>query len=101
MTRDGLVEQRPLGRIEITPAALSGLVRRAAESVTGVQVRRSRRSVGIESVPDLHVTVAIDAGTEAPLPVTGEGVQAAVAIAVEATTGRRPVVDVTIEAVRA
>ena len=50
---------------------------------------------------ELRVAVAIEAETTGRLPATGESVQAAVAAALEATTGRRPVVDVTIEAVHA
>lgn len=99
MTRDGIVVDGALGRIVITPLALSGLVRQAAESVAGVRVRRPKRAVEIEADAGLRVAVAIEAGTDGPLPATGQSVQSAVASALEVTTGHRPVVDVTIEAV--
>ena len=45
---DGLTIPSDVGTISVTPAALSALVVRAAESVEGVRVRRPKRGVEIE-----------------------------------------------------
>jgi len=45
---DGLTIPSDGGTISVTPAALSSLVVRAAESVDGVRVRRPKRGVEIE-----------------------------------------------------
>ena len=45
---DGLTIPSDDGTITVTPAALSAVVARAAESVDGVRVRRPKRGVEIE-----------------------------------------------------
>ena len=47
---DGLTIPSDEGMISVTPAALSAVVVRAAESVDGVRVRRPKRDVEVEIV---------------------------------------------------
>jgi len=47
---DGLTIPSDEGTISVTPAALSAVVVRAAESVDGVRVRRPKRDVEVEIV---------------------------------------------------
>lgn len=88
MSRDDVVVESRLGRIELTGAALASLVVRAAESVPGVQVRRPRRGLDID-VEGQRATVGIALGgpLRGALPEVGEQVQRAIADAVRASAG--------------
>ncbi len=79
MSRDDLVVEGPLGRVELTSTALASLVVRAAESVPGVRVRRPRRGLAI-AVDGSRATVQLDVvgPLEGVLPDVGEQVQRSV-----------------------
>lgn len=79
MSRDDLVFEGPLGRVELTSTALASLVVRAAESVPGVRVRRPRRGLAI-AVDGSRATVELDVvgPLEEVLPDVGEQVQRSV-----------------------
>ena len=98
MSRDHLVVDEPLGRVELTGPALASLVVRAAESVPGVRIRRPRRglTVAIDG-SSAHVTVAMTGPLDGTLTEVGESAQHAVADAVRVMTGLTVTVDVTFE----
>jgi uncharacterized alkaline shock family protein YloU len=97
MSHDGLAVVGPLGRVELTGAALASLVVRAAEAVDGVHVRSRRRLNVVVDPGAVRVEVGVKAAPGAQLPRVGESVQHAVARAVTATTGLPTQVDVTFE----
>jgi uncharacterized alkaline shock family protein YloU len=98
VSQEGLVVEGPVGRIELTGAALESLTIRSAESVAGVRVRRPRRRVKLTvDGKAVHVELVVDAGLGAVLPVLGEAVQRSVAASVGASTGLPATVDVLFE----
>ena len=98
MTQQGLVVDGPLGRIELTAAALASLVARAAEAVSGVHVRRPRRRLRVTvEARSVRIDLEVEAALGDALPDVGEAVQRSVARAVEASTGLPASVDVTFE----
>jgi uncharacterized alkaline shock family protein YloU len=98
MSHQGLVLDGPLGRIELTGAALSSLTARSAEAIADVHVRRPRRRlrITVES-SSVHIELGVDTVLGRSLPDIGEAVQRSVARAVEASTGLPTSVDVTFE----
>ena len=98
MSHQGLVLDAPLGRIELTGAALSSLAARSAESVADVHVRRPRRRLRITVEPtSVHIDLGVEIVLGSSLPDVGEAVQRAVSHAIEASTGLPTSVDVTFE----
>ncbi len=98
MSRDDVVIAGPLGRVEVTSAAVAGLVVRAAESVRGVRVRRPRRGLGVELVgKDAHVQIGVVGPLDGVLPDVGEQVQRAVADAMRQSLGLDAAVDLAFE----
>ena len=98
MSRDHLVVEGALGRIELTTAALASLVLRAAESVPGVRVRRPRRRLDVTiDGSTAHVEVGVTGPLEGVLPGVGESVQRAIATAVGGATALAVTVDVVFE----
>jgi uncharacterized alkaline shock family protein YloU len=99
MSQQGVVAVGPLGRVELTGAALASLVARSAEAVDGVRLRSRRRldvAVGASAV---HVAIGVEAAVGAQLGDIGESVQRSVARAVTATTGLPTRVDITFEVI--
>lgn len=98
MSRDDVVVEGQLGRIELTSAALASLVVRAAESVPGVRARRPRRGLTI-GVEGSHASVEIEVvgPLDGVLPDVGEQVQRAIADAVHASAGLDVAVSVVFE----
>ncbi len=98
MSHQALVLDGPLGRIELTGAALASLAARSAEAIVDVHVRRPRRRlrVTVESAA-VHVELGIESVLGSALPDVGEAVQRSVARAIEASTGLPTSVDVTFE----
>jgi uncharacterized alkaline shock family protein YloU len=98
MSHQGLVLDGPLGRIELTGAALSSLAARSAEAIADVHVRRPRRRlrITVES-SSVHIELGIETVLGTVLPDVGDAVQRSVARAVEASTGLATTVDVTFE----
>jgi uncharacterized alkaline shock family protein YloU len=98
MSHQGLVRDGPLGRIELTGAALSSLAARSAEAIADVHVRRPRKRlrITVES-SSVHIELGIDTVLGNALPDVGAAVQRSVARAVEASTGLATTVDVTFE----
>jgi len=98
MSRDDVVVETPLGRIELTSAALASLVVRSAESVPGVRVRRPKRGLDV-SVDGSAATVEL--GVVGPLdgvlPEVGERVQRAIADALRATASLESSVTIAFE----
>ena len=88
MSRDGLVVDGPLGRIELPGATLAGLVATAAEQVDGARVRRPRRGLEV-AVADGRATIELELAVRlgAVVPEVARAVQEQVAGAVSATTG--------------
>ena len=99
MIQQPFVVDGPLGRVELTGAALASLVARSAEAVERVRVRRSRRrpSITVES-NGIHVEIGVEAWPGAMLPEVGESIQRSIASAVTDSTGLPTRVDVTFEA---
>ena len=98
MSQEGLVVEGPVGRIELTGAALESLAIRSAEAIAGVHVRRPRRRVKLTvDGTAVHVDLVVDAGLGAVLPVLGEAVPRSVAASVGASTGLPATVDVLFE----
>ena len=80
------------GTITVSGAALDRLVRRAAEEVDGVTVRRRGTSVARE-----RVSVALTVRHGVVLPVAAAAVQRRVADVLRAACELDPAVDVTVE----
>ncbi len=89
---DPLVVAEPEGTITIAGAVLNQIVRRAAEDVDGVRVRR--RGVAVK---DSRVTVDLAVRYGEVLPAVGEHVQERIAEALRAMCGVAAGVDVSIE----
>ena len=87
------------GRIEISDDAVEQLVRRAAEAVAGVRVRRARRGLTVAFVDGrARVSLEVAASYGAALPEVARDVQARVADVLTGMCGVRvDAVDVTIE----
>ena len=99
MTQQGLVVTGPLGRVELTGAALASLVARSTEAVDGVRLR-SRRRVNVRVDPaGVRVELGIETAAGSLMTDVGAAVQRSVARAVTATTGLTTRVDVTFEEV--
>ena len=89
------------GTITVTPAALAGLIARAAETVEGAQVRRGRRRLDVDVADGgARVRLELTARYGTVLPELAREVQERVAEAL-ATMCRVEVeaVDVSVEAV--
>jgi uncharacterized alkaline shock family protein YloU len=99
MSHEGLVVAGPLGRIEITGAALASLVARSAEAVDGVRLRSRRRLSIIAGASAVRIEIGVEAAVGAQLGDVGESVQHSVARVVTATTGLPTQVDVTFEVI--
>jgi len=98
MSQQGLVVEGPLGRIELTGAALASLAARSAEMIADVYVRRPRRRLRVTvEASSVHIELDVETLVGSVLPEVGEAVQRAVARAVEASTGLPTSVDVTFE----
>jgi uncharacterized alkaline shock family protein YloU len=98
MSAHGLVHAGPLGRVELTSAALASLVIRSAESVAGVRVHRPRRRLRVTvEATRVHVQVGVESAVGTAVLEVGEAVQRAVAQAVTASTGLPARVDVSFE----
>jgi len=99
VSRDGLVVEGPLGRIELPGATLAALVATAAEQVEGARVRRPRRGLDIavvEGRATIELELAVRLG--AVVPEVALAGQEHVAGAVTATTGLEvAAVDVAVE----
>lgn len=98
MSRDDLVVEGPLGRVELTSAALASLVVRAAESVPGVRVRRPRR--GLDIVVDgsrATVELGVVGPLDGVLPDVGARVQRSISEALRATASLETSVAVLFE----
>jgi len=99
MSRDGLVVEGPLGRIELPGATLAALVATAAERVDGARVRRPRRGLDV-AVADGRATIELELAVRlgAVVPEVAQAVQEQVAGAVTATTGLEiAAVDIAVE----
>jgi uncharacterized alkaline shock family protein YloU len=98
MSHQGLVLDGPLGRIELTGAALSSLATRSAEAIAEVHVRRPRRRlrITVESTT-VYIEIGVETVLGSSLPDVGDAVQRSVAQAIEASTGLPTSVDVTFE----
>jgi uncharacterized alkaline shock family protein YloU len=85
------------GSISVTPAALAAIVRRAAESVDGVRIRRRRGlEVGVEdATAKVELVLAAEYGLV--LPELAREVQERVAGALASMCALSASVDVTIE----
>ena len=97
MSHQGLVVAGPLGRVELTGAALASLVARSTEAVEGVQLRSRRRLHIVVDPVGVRVEVGVEAAAGTQLPDVGASVQLSIARAVTATTGLPTQVDVTFE----
>jgi len=99
MSDQGLVVVAPLGRVELTGAALASLVARSTEAVEGVRLH-SRRRLNVVVDPDgVRVEIGVEARAGAQLPDVGAALQHSVSRAVTATTGLPAQVDVTFEGI--
>jgi uncharacterized alkaline shock family protein YloU len=98
MSRDDVVVEGKLGRIELTSAALASLVVRAAESVPGVRVRRPRRGldIGVDGTR-ASVELGVAGPLDGVLPEIGEQVQRAIADALRASASLDASVSVVFE----
>jgi uncharacterized alkaline shock family protein YloU len=96
---DDYVLTGPGGSITVTAAALSRLVRAAAESVDGARVRRPRRALEVHIDGDAtRVTLELVARYGSVLPDVARAVQERVAEALARSCGLRvESVDVAIE----
>lgn len=99
MSQQGAVAVGPLGRVELTGAALASLVARSAEAVDGVHLRSRRRLDIAVDASVVHVMIGVEAAVGAQLGDIGESVQRSVARAVTATTGLPTRVDITFEVI--
>jgi uncharacterized alkaline shock family protein YloU len=99
MSHQGLVLVGPLGRVELTGAALASLVARSAETVEGVRLRSRRRLSVVVGASAVRVEIGVEAAVGAQLRDVGALVQHSVARAVTATTGLPTQVDVTFEVI--
>ena len=99
MSHQALVVGGPLGRVELTGAALASLVARSAEAVEGVRLRSRRRLNVVVGESAVRVEIGVEAAVGAQLRDVGESVQHSVARAVTATTGLPTQVDVTFEVI--
>ena len=97
MTHQGLVVTGPLGRVELTGAALASLVARSTEAVDGVRLRSRRRVNVVIDQAGVRVELGVEAAAGALMTDVGAAVQQSVARAVLATTGLPTRVDVTFE----
>ncbi len=98
MNQQGLVLDGPIGRIELTGAALASLVARSAEAIAEVRVRRPRRHLRVTvDASMVRVELGLETTLGSLLPDVGKAVQRSVARAVEASTGLPTSVDVTFE----
>lgn len=89
------------GSVTVTPSALTQLVVQAAESISGVEVRRGRRRLEIE-VGEGHARVRLELSTRygLVLPRLARSVQERVADALATMCGVEvEAVDVSVEAV--
>jgi len=99
VSRDGHVLTGPLGRIELTGAAVAGLVVHAAEATPGARVRRPRRGLDV-AVADGRARVSIElaAAYGTVLTELGRVTQERIAEALATTAGLEvDAVDVSIE----
>ena len=99
MSRDGVVVDGPLGRIELPGATLAALVASAAEQVDGARVRRPRRGLDV-TVEDGRATIELELAVRlgAVVPDVAQAVQGRIAGAVAAATGLEvTAVDVAVE----
>jgi uncharacterized alkaline shock family protein YloU len=99
VSRQGVIAVGPLGRIELTGAALASLVARSAEAIDGVHLRSRRRLDVVVDASAVHVAMGVEAAVGAQLGDIGESVQRSVARAVTATTGLPTHVDITFEVI--
>jgi uncharacterized alkaline shock family protein YloU len=99
MSHQGLVLAGPLGRVELTGAALASLVARSAETVEGVRLRSRRRLSVVVGATAVRVEIGVEAAVGAQLSDVGRSIQHSVARAVTATTGLPTQVDVTFEVI--
>ena len=98
MSRDDIVVEGKLGRIELPSAALASLVVRAAESVPGVRVRRPRRGLEIAVDGDrAAVQVGVVGPLDGVLPDVGVRVQRSIADALRASVSLDASVSVVFE----
>jgi uncharacterized alkaline shock family protein YloU len=98
MSQQGLVLDGPLGRVELTGAALAALVARSAEAVPGVHLRRPRRGLRVSvEESSVHVELRLATALGSVLPDVGSEVQRSVVGAVGVATGLPTSVDVTVE----
>jgi uncharacterized alkaline shock family protein YloU len=89
---DALVIRGRSGTITVPGEVLDRIVRRAAQEVEGVTVRRRGTSV-----KDSRVSVALTARYGEALPVVAEAVQRRIAESLQAMCGLDAVVDVSVE----
>jgi uncharacterized alkaline shock family protein YloU len=83
-----LVLAGPEGAVTVTAGALERLVVRAAESVSGVRVRRPKRSLEVDHTQggvSVSFELAVEAGV--PVPELAQAVQERVVAAVASTSG--------------
>ena len=99
MSQQGVVTVGPLGRVELTGAALASLVARSAEAIDGVHVRSRRRLYVAVRASGVYVAIGVEAAVGAQLGEIGESVQRSIARAVTSTTGLPTRVDLTFEAI--
>ena len=98
MSQQALVLDGPIGRIELTGAALASLAARSAEAIVDVHVRRPRRRLRVTvEASSIQIEIGVDTVLGNVLPDVGEAIQRSVARAVEASTGLPTSVDVTFE----
>ena len=97
MSQESLIVAGPLGRVELTGAALASLVARSTEAVDGVHLRSRRRLNVVVDSCAVHVEIGVEAAVGALMTDLGVSVQHSVACAVTATTGLQTRVDVTFE----
>jgi len=98
MSQQALVLDGPIGRIELTGAALASLAARSAEAIADVHVRRPRRRLRVTvEASSIQIEIGVDTVLGNVLPDVGEAIQRSVARAVEASTGLSTSVDVTFE----
>jgi uncharacterized alkaline shock family protein YloU len=96
-----LLLPEPEGTITVTPAALAGLVIKAAEAVDGVQVRRGRRRLDVDvTLGEARVRLELCARYGLVLPEVARDVQERVADALVTMCAIRiGSVDVSVEEV--
>ncbi|HVD49304.1 MAG TPA: Asp23/Gls24 family envelope stress response protein [Gaiellaceae bacterium] len=85
---DPLVFRGPEGAITVTPAALTRLVARAAQSVDGARVRRPKRAVEVVSDGDrVAVVLELTVTHGEPVPELARSVQERVGDAIGRLSG--------------